>query len=232
MRKYYNLLLAEGMKFCCELKRYWFNTVLDLIVVYMIFLAMFFGIKFFAGPSLNGDDLDALIIGYIMWMFATSAFQSLSQSISEEMQRGTLEQLYLCPFGIEKSFVVRIFLNFFFIFIFNALILILTMVTTGRWPNIDILKITPVLLIALPALWGLGIIVGGITMIFKKVTSLQSVITFGLVGIVSVPAYPLSIFSFLPFSAGSSTVQLIVRKGQAFPLSWYFFITGISVVYL
>ncbi|MBF0361237.1 MAG: hypothetical protein HQK49_09510 [Oligoflexia bacterium] len=231
MKRYLNLFKAEGLKSWCEFKRYLFNTFMEIIVMYIIFLFMFYGIKIFAGTAVSNDGLDALVIGYIMWMFAITGFSSTSQLISGEMQKGTLEQLYLCPLGIEFSVMFRLIFDTIISFLFIVVIIFLTMLTTNRWLHIDVIRVIPILLISLPCLWGLGLAISGLILIFKKFNALGSVLTFGLIGAVSVPAYPLNSFSFIPFSAGAYTIQMIVRKNFQFNIEWYLFIATLSIFY-
>jgi ABC-type polysaccharide/polyol phosphate export permease len=49
--------------------------------------------------------------------------------------------------------------------------------------------------------------------------------------LVSLPAYPLNVFSFLPFTAGAYMINRMVVYGENFPLSWYLFIFAISLFY-
>lgn len=232
MKKLIALFSVEAMKMYNEFKRYLFNTLTNLIVFFIIFIAMFYGIKFFAGPNLKSDSLASLIIGYIMWTFAIIGFQDLAYGVYEEIQRGTLEQLYLSSIGIEIIFFYRSFLDFFFSLFFVGIILIATMAITGIWLPVRLLKTLPVLLLTIPSLWGLGIFFGGLVMIFKKISSFMQVITFGLIAIVSVSAYPVNVYSFLPFAAGSTTIQYMIRKNYTFSFEWYLFLLSISIFYI
>lgn len=232
MKKLLALFAVETMKMYNEFKRYLFNTFTNLIVFFIIFIAMFYGIKFFAGPNISSDSLASLIIGYIMWTFAIIGFQDLAYGVYEEIQRGTLEQLYLSSIGIEIIFFFRSFLDFIFSLFFVGIVLIATMAVTGIWLSIDLLRVLPVLILSIPSLWGLGIFFGGLVMIFKKISSFMQIITFGLIGIVSVSAYPLNFYSFLPFAAGSSTIQKMIRNNQNFDYKWYLLLGLISLIYL
>jgi ABC-2 type transport system permease protein len=229
--KLLNLFKVEALKYFLELKRYFFNTVSSLLSIYIIFLAYFFGFKFMGGPNMDTGKLDVFIVGYIMWMFALISFQSNSYLIYDEMQKGTFEQLYLCSMGIETSILFRMFMDLIFSFIFNGIIFYLTMLTTGRYFSIPFLKIFIPLMISLPSLWGLGYIFGGLTLIYKKTVSFLQIMQFAIIVLVAVDAYPLNFFSFLPFSAGATTVQGIINFKETFPLSWFFFLSAISLFY-
>lgn len=229
--KIINLFLGECRKYIAEIKRYFFNTVSGLVIFYIIFLAMFFGLRGFAGPGFDENNLDSLVVGYILWMQAMMAFQSVSYMLTEETQRGTLEQLCLCSMGMEWPLILRTILDAIFNFLFTLCILYITMLTTGRWLQIDIPRFAFILLISVPSVWGLGLFFGSLTMLFKKVQQLLQIVTFGLIAVVSISAYPISSITFLPFAAGATTVQGMIR-GKSFPMYWYGIIVLVSTMYM
>ncbi len=232
MKKIYNLFKAELLKYICEFKSYFFNSISGIVVFYIIFMGMFYGVKHFAGANFTGDDLDSMIVGYILWSFALMAFQSISYSVYFEIQRGTMEQFYQTSVGIEYGLIIRIIIEFLFSFLFVAVVLILTMLTTQRWLNFNFFDVFWKLLISLPSLWGLALLFAGLSMIFKKIEAFMQIMTFGLIAVVSLNAYPISIISFLPFSAGATTIRNTIVKGVSYSLEWYFFVVGISLFYL
>ena len=232
MKRYLNLFTAETMKNIAEMRRYLFDTLSAVVIFYIIFLAMFFGLKGLTKGQVSAETLDQMIIGYILWTFAMTSFQSTSYKIYEESQRGTLEQLYLCSLGMEWTLIFRLILDFVFSFFFSAVMLLITMLTTGRWLSINIPYVFFVLLLSLPALWGIGLAFGSLSMVFKKTTAFMQIITFGLIGAVALHGYPLSPLSFIPFTAGSTTISMSITGGASFPVSWYVTIALISLVYL
>ncbi len=229
--KIINLLKSEGLKYFAELRRYFFNTISSLFVIYIIFLVYFFGIKFMTGPSMAVEKLDVLIIGYIMWMLALIGFQSTGYTVYDEMQRGTFEQMYLTSFGIEVVFIIRIIFETIFSLFFSAIILILTMFTTGRYFVIPVGKVLIALIFALPSLWGLGFVFAGLSLIFKRISAFLNLMQFVLIFFVAIKSYPINFFSFLPFAAGATTIQGIINYNAKFPIEWYLFIILISLFY-
>lgn len=230
--KIINLFKVEGMKYWLELKRYLFNTISSLLVIYIIFLVYFFGIKFMTGPDMSTSKLDVLIIGYIMWMLALIGFQGTSYLVYDEMQRGTFEQMYMTSLGLETVFFFRVFYDTIFSLVFTSVILILTMLTTGRYFVFNIGHFLLIFFLSIPSMWGLGFIFAGMALIFKKIAAFLNLMQFVLIAFVSIDAHPLNVFSFLPFSAGASSVQVIINEHGSFPLWWYFFLIGISIFYL
>ncbi|MEJ5274196.1 MAG: hypothetical protein WH035_08700 [Spirochaetota bacterium] len=114
-----NLFIAEGMKYWFEIKRYFFNAISSLLLIYIIFLVYFFVIKFISGPAISTNRLDAVIIGYMMWMLAIVGFQASFYLVYDEMERGTFEQMYMSSLGLDSIFFSE---SFMIQFIFLSLL--------------------------------------------------------------------------------------------------------------
>ena len=229
--KLLNLLRGETIKFLAELKRYFFDTISGVVVLTMLFLLMFYGIRFFAGPDLGDGSLDSLVIGYILWLLALMGYQKISYLIREETERGTMEQLYLCSFGIEWPLIIRTFLESIYNLILCFAVLLCCMLITGIRLDINFLHFVGVLLISLPSLWGLGLILGSLTLLLKKIGIVSQFMQFAMIGLVAVNAYPINVFSFLPFASGATTIRAAIVHGTEFPLYWYVMILAINLVY-
>lgn len=214
-----------------SMKRYAFDTATGMITVYLMFLIIFYGLKYFAGSQFDGSSLDTIIVGYIMWMFAISAYSSTSSLILLESQQGTLEQLFMSPAGFHKLMFVRLVVGFGISILLNACLLFLTMLTSGRWLDIPYLQVLVLITLAVPAVYGLGYIFGGMALLFKRIESALHILQFGLIALVSIAAYPINSLSFLPFSAGAYTVNRVIVHGESFELWWYGFVGLNSVFY-
>ena len=80
----------------------------------VIFLLILFGVKGFAGNALyQGNSIDNLILGYIMWLLTLLIYQDFAITLHDEAKEGILEQLYMSPYGYNKISVLRLFSSFF-----------------------------------------------------------------------------------------------------------------------
>ncbi len=227
-----NLFVAEARMFVWELKRYLFNTGAMLVVMYLLFLGMFWGVKAIAGASVQASSLDSMVIGYVLWVSAMLALQGTGGVVLSESQRGTLEQLYLSPLGADLIFFGKAVSSTIFNFVFMTIMLYLTMLTTGRWLSVNLVYFYAVLFISLLSLTGIGFMLGGIGLIHKRTGAVNSILSFGLIGLMLLPVYPLNSLSFLPFIAGAHTINSSVVHGTTFSLWWYLFVLANSLVYL
>ncbi len=215
-----------------ELKRYLFNTGAMLVVMYLIFLGMFWGVKSIGGADVETSSLDSMVIGYILWMSAMFSLQGTGSVVLSESQRGTLEQIYLSPLGADMIFFFKSVTSTLFNFLLLTFMLYLTMFTTGRVLSVNLLYFYPMLFISVLSLNGIGFMLGGIGLIHKRIGAVNGILSFGLIGLMLLRVYPLNGFSFIPFLAGAHTINAHIVHGTSFPPWWYVFVAGNSLFYL
>ncbi len=230
--RFLTLIAAEARMLYWSLRRYMFNTVAMLVIMFLIFMGMFWGIKSIGGSGVTGDSLDSMLVGYVLWVSAMLALQNTGSEITSESQRGTLEQLYLSPMGAEKIFFVKAVINMAFNFIFITAMLYLSMAATGRWMNVNLPYLYVMVLLSTLSLVGISFMIGGIGLIHKRIASVNGILSFGLIGLMLLPTYPITPYAFLPFVAGAAAVRNSIVRGHVYPVWWYLFIAGNSLVYL
>jgi ABC-2 type transport system permease protein len=229
---FWALAVSETKKRMIERARYLGDTVSSIITIYVVFLGIFYGFRGLAGPALPETRLEVLILVYLSWLFALTALQTFSTEVSEEMQRGTLEQLYLSPYGIWSVLVARAVVELVWSFVLVGVILVLIMATTGVWVPVVNGSAIAAILLAIPGLWGVGIAFGGLILINKRAQGLLQILNFALIGLVALNAYPFNATALLPFSAGAATVRAILLEGAALTPGWAAYLAGSSLVYL
>lgn len=230
--KILNLFIAENKMMYWSLRRYMFNTVAMIVVMFLIFMGMFWGVKTIGGSGVTGDSLDSMLVGYILWVSAMLAISGTGSEILSESRGGTLEQLYLSPLGAHKIFFIRALVNIFFNFIIITIMLYISMAATGRWMNINLLYLYAMVFISTLSLVGISFMMGGLGLIHKKIGSVNGIISFGLIGLMLLPTYPITPYAFLPFIAGAATVRNSIVQGASFPAWWYMFITANGILYI
>ncbi len=156
-----------------ELKRYAFNTLSSLATIYLIFLLLFLGARFVAGPgAMFGESLEGLIVGFSMWTFAIIAYSEMSWAVMQEAQQGTLEQLNMTPAGFGWVALSMAISSFLTSFACVVPIVLLMMVTTGRYLRLDMLSLLPLLTLTLPAVYGIGLAMAGLALVFKRIQAM------------------------------------------------------------
>lgn len=192
--------------------RYIFDSVSSLVVLYTIYIFIFFGIKIIAdNPVTIGNTIEAFTVGFILWVLTIDAYSKLSHSIFGEAQWGTLEQLYLCPFGFGWVSVSIILSSLIFNLLISSVLLVLIMITTGKYLHLDIIALMPTIIVTLMGITGIGFVMGGLALVFKKVNSFFQVIQFAFVILMAVPQDRVPIMKYLPLSTGYKLIRMIMQ---------------------
>ncbi len=209
--KYLRIFTAVLKKEFIIWRRYWFNSLGGLITLYFVFVLIFLGYSgLAAGTSGFDDTLESLIAGYLLWVFALLTYQEISYQTRQEAQEGTLEQLYMSPFGYPFLTGLRLIANFFIHIFFVGILLGAIILTTGRSLNLDLVSLLPLLVLTLVGIAGIGFLLGGLALVFKRIQSYLQIIQFALVGLIAAPVGRIEFFRLLPASLGASLIREVL----------------------
>ncbi len=167
---FYSLL----KKYFIELKRYFLNTLMSMGGIFILFMMVFFGLASFEAGT---ETLKGTIVGFAMWTFAVMAYSEMSWSLLEEARDGTLEQLYLTPVSFRRISAYRVLSSFLFQFVLFMIFLTAMMVVTGEYLTLGPGVIVLVGL-SLISVYGIGYIMGGLSLVFKKVQAGNQILQF------------------------------------------------------
>lgn len=212
-------------------RRYWFEALLGFGMVLSLFGGLVLAVLSASGKGLDSGEADGLIVGFVVWLFAGAAFQSACHDVQEETSQRSLEQLCLAPLPLWALLSLRALLQMGGgLLLLLPSLLLLEVLTNGRLP----LPYGPVLstiLLAAPALIGLGYAVAGLLLLVKR-GELMMAATFPLViALVALPAYPLNALAGLPYALGAAAARA-AAAGAVLPPAVYGWIALNSLVYL
>ena len=196
-----------------EMKRYLFNSISGLVTMYIVFLLLFFGARSLNLPFSTGSGLEGLVVGYLVWMMSIIAYQDLAYTIANEAEVGTLEQLFLSPTGFAWVGGSQMIGSFLTNLGMSSLVLLSMMLTTGRWLHLDVLSLLPLIPITVAAAYGLGFILAGLAVVFKRIQALFQILTFGLVVFVAAPIAKYAWMKFLPLAMGNQLLRKVMVDG-------------------
>lgn len=192
------------------LKRYYFNTLSGIVTIYLVFLIIFYGAKALLGGSSAsagfGETLDGIVVGFMVWTFAVLAYSDLSWAMIQEAQQGTLEQLYMTPLGFSWVALFRVITTFIFNGLIVVLMLFLMMASSGKWLHLDLLSLTPLMLLTIAGVYGIGFFMGGLALVFKQVQAAFQILQFVFVFLIAAPLEQLPFMRFLPLSLGTRLI--------------------------
>ncbi|MBS3815930.1 MAG: hypothetical protein KGY76_00005 [Candidatus Thermoplasmatota archaeon] len=204
------ILYSVVKKYFIELKRYFLNTLMTMIGIFILFMLVFFGLRSFDAGT---ETLQGTIIGFAMWIFAVMAYSEMSWGLLQEARDGTLEQLYLTPSSFRRISAYRVLGSFIFQFVLFLAFLSIMMVVTGQY-----LRLNPgvVILVGLTLLsvYGIGYMMGGLSLVFKKVQAGNQILQFMFILFLVLPTitdHP--IIYFVPISWGNFLINKMMVGG-------------------
>lgn len=193
-------------------RRYWVNSLGGMLTIYVIFLVLFGGYQGLGG--MEGDTAEVLVVGYVLWFFMLATYQDVWYTLRTEAQQGTLEQLYMSIHSFGWIMGAKVIARFFINLISVAILLWAALFTTGITLNLDLLSLMPVLIGTLLSSLGIGFLIGGITLIFKRIDSYTQMVQFVLIALIALPADRVPWMRLLPGSYGGALIRSILVDGS------------------
>ncbi len=199
--------------------RYPINTLAQFVSVYLFFAVVFFGGQTAVsgmqsgGAAALGSTFDGLIVGWFLWTMSLTAYFSLVQTATTEAQWGTLEQLYMSPYGFGTVMVSQVVAFVIESLLWGAGILALMLVTTGRTLSVDLLTVVPISLFALMSVVGISFVFGGLAILYKRIDNVSQLVQFVLIGLIAAPVASFDPLQYLPVVKGSAMLQRAMQDG-------------------
>ena len=222
------LFLAEFRRSWIQFIRYPVEAIGGIVITTSIFYGLFLSARYIAGPSLQfGDRLDAIIVGYTLWSLVLFIMTDIAGGLQYEAQTGTLEQLFLSPFGAPMVFVMRAFASLVLRLAVILSILLIIMALTGSRLAFPPTLLLPLLTVLLGA-YGLAFMMGSLALLLKRVQQLLGIFQFALLFLMATPtetwAGSLQVVRWLlPMTAGAGLLRDLMARGEALNLAQFSF---------
>lgn len=230
-------LLLKGFfkKEFIEYRRYIFESVGGMITLLIILLLILWGVKSVGGSVVKGDTVESFVVGYVLFMFFLGAYGSMSGTIRSECKDGTLEQLYMAAYPFRVVLVIKAITSMIIGLIITGVLLALTMLITRTGLNVDLVSIIPLSVITAMSFIGLGLMSGGLTLVFKKVDSFLQILQFAIIAFIAAPVDKIPILKLLPGSLGSNMINRVMVQGKSifeFSLMELSMLLGVGILYI
>lgn len=210
MSRFIQLLRAELIRDVTTALRYPMELIAGLVIMFALFMGLYTGAQSLTGGSLIAGSQELLVVRYCMWFLAIIAINSMSVDIENEARQGTLEQLYLCAPSFMGLLWIRGTVHLLTGSSMVVCLSILLQAATGRWLHISLGSLGPVILtvvLTVGGLLGFGLIIGGLSIVFKRVGQLAAILQFALfflafVDLGRMHPFAAAVVSNLPFTRG------------------------------
>ena len=182
-----DLLIGELKRTWIQFIRYPAEVIAGVVITTSVFYGLFLSAKYMVGPGFAfGDRLDAVVVGYILWTLTLYIINDIAIGLQSEAQTGTLEQVFLSPFGAPRVFLARAFASLVLrLILIVGIVAILTGITGSRL-SFPITLIFPLLSLVMAG-YGLAFIMGGCALVFKRVQQILGVFQFVLLFLLAAP---------------------------------------------
>ena len=210
------LLVALTRSSLILLRRYLFDTSFQLLAIYIIFLLIFLGYRADAGAQPGfGDTVAGLVVSFAVFTLAIGAFSQIATYLMGEALQGTLEQLAMSPLGLGRVMLCRLAGQMLVNVIFVFFMLFLMMLTSGQWLRIDFASVLPLLIVVALGVQGIGYVLGGLAIVFKRIQSSFLLVQFALVALIAIPPERLPAIRFLPLSTGTKLIREVMVEERS-----------------
>ena len=199
------------------------NAAIELLTLVFVFVF----ISYFAGGGeLDSERLPGSLLGFLLWFYAAFAISGMSGGITGEASIGTLEQLYMSPMPTWLVFVGRVIATFVK---GTAMVVLLGVVLAMILPVTLPLEVAalPPFALTMVGLFGFGYAIGGLTLVFKQISSVSSLLTNvllflngALLPVHHFPPWLETVAVFLPTTQGIIVLRKVVVDGMSLTAVW------------
>ena len=175
-----------------------------------------FGIDFGISPINMGSNLEGFIVGYFLWTIMMMTYSSVAYGLINDANRGTLEQLNMSGIKLSTIVTVRSLSDLLINLIVSVVLLFFIIATTNYKFEIKIFSILLPIFIGIFSILGIGLIFGGLALIFKKIQSLLNIVQYFFIALVMVSPENEIIYNLLPFRPAADNVMISMRRGLSF----------------
>jgi ABC-2 type transport system permease protein len=203
---------------------YRFNLIGEILTIGFVFI----GIIFFMGNGkLDAASLPSSLLGFVIWFYAAIAIGNMAWGLREEMQSGTLEQMYMSPapaslITLGRTLATLVTSTVVVTLVAAPLMLLLKIHLPFSWNGLPIFALT------MAGLYGFGFLVGGAVLIFKQVETLANMVSNMLLflngaflPVDHLPRWLEVIARTLPSTQGIIVLRRVMLEGQTLAMVWH-----------
>lgn len=246
-----DIIYAEFYKFKGMFKRYYLDSIAEIVSYLILFTGLFYTI--FQQTTDYEAMLFQLLSGIFIWYVGINSIAVFSFILQEEMQLGTLEQIYLTRTSLTKMLLGRALATFVFDSIGGLGLTFLTFMAISLFSSTNSMffeifsslnwfYFILYIVITMVGIYGFSFLLAGLSIVYKKISAITVILNYiflyftGITLANSTLPGVVDIFSkLLPITWGVINIQDIFSKDKLsdFILNYDFlFLILNSILYL
>lgn len=220
----FELFLAEFRRSWILFRRYFLESLGKIFISTCFFYALFLSASYIGGASFQlGDRLDSIVIGYVLVNLITFVLANIAGRLQYEASTGTLEQLFLSRYGAVKVFLMRAIADLIIELITIISILLIVILLTGSRLNYPLELFLPFIALVLGT-YGFAFIMGAISLLFKQVQQILSIVQFSLLFLLITPPETWTgnakiLVQLFPMTSGADLLRDLMARGDSLNLT-------------
>jgi ABC-2 type transport system permease protein len=217
------MMLNDTYKVLLLQWHYKFNLLNELVTMGVAFVGLSFLV---GGGEFQPAQLPATLLGYLMWFYTMKMITGLSYNLQEEMQTGTLEQMYMSPTPaalllLGQSIARLISTTATTIPLTLALVLLLDINIPLRPAGLPIFALTVL------SFFGFGFLIAGVSLVFKHAQAFADLVQYMMIflngALIPVERFPNWLATFakmLPATQGILVLRRAMLDGLSLGELW------------
>lgn len=164
------ILKAEIHRALATQRRYWFSTLTNLLVFGVVSVGAWIALRkaFFRGEGVFAAS------AALLWPLVLNSFGMASGELEEDINLGTIEQIYLSTSSLLQLLHLRSLVSFLETLVFTAPMLLIGgyymgWVTLGRWMVVQAVPLWV-------SLYGLGLALAGLLLVYRRLGALTNLL--------------------------------------------------------
>lgn len=211
MKRHCDIVIASIYKELLHKKRYLFNTIISMVLFYVIFFFLWGGYSIFLNknslsPINLGSSISSVIISYYAWTMILSVYTFTAYIVQMNRQYGTIENLIINAGNFSFLLISENLVSILFYFIFSWINILIFSLISGISFYINFFTVLYIIIIGLLSILGLSFVIAGFSLLFRQTDSITSIFQFILLGILFIPDSLISRL-LLPFYQANRLLQ-------------------------
>lgn len=193
-------------------KRQLFEFLLGTGLLLVVFMLLVLGVS--VGDHIAGlPSREQLAVGFVAWRFAAAAYGGVAVEVADDIRAHCLEQLAIGG-RLQRIYSTRVVVNLLFAISSSAAMILVLFAILGSPITFSLIDLYLLLILGAPAIAGLGFIVAAFNVALKQAETINALMLMSVVALSTLPGYPFSNVSYLPFVYAASLSRELAVGGS------------------